>query len=88
MLARARNLYAGALKKLRGLEVNSSMSRMSLIKSLWYDTSYCRGSLFLHELERSTEMVKIAYFSFRLRKPQVWNHQQERSNQTDALNLL
>jgi hypothetical protein len=41
--------------------------------TLWYNSSHWHGSQFLCELKRSTEMSKNAYFSLRLRKPQVWN---------------
>lgn len=41
--------------------------------TLRYDSSHWHGTLFLHELDRSTEMSKFAYSSLRLRKPQVWN---------------
>jgi len=56
--------------------------------SLWYDTSHWHGSLFLHQLERSTEWLKSALPDPPPKKTSSLDlHQQKRSSQADATSM-
>ena len=56
--------------------------------TLWYDSRYYHGSLFLHALERSTEMSKSAPTVPPPKETQSLDlHQQKRSNQANAISM-
>ena len=56
--------------------------------TLWYDSSHCHGSSFLHQLERSTELSKSAPTAHPPKETSSLDlHHQARSNQADTTSM-